>query len=71
MKRQALIGLKLLASLPLAVVLGPLAANMIETGLWPLALFPDTWLQVVDMITQAICQIIMFGGLVWFWALGR
>ena len=71
MKRQAIIGFKLLASLPLALILGSFTGRLIEEGLWPLVFFPDNWLHIIDMVTQAVCQIVMFGGLVWYWALRR
>ena len=71
MKRSAIIGLKLLASLPLALILGSLAGRLLEDGLWPLLFFPDNWLHLVDMVAQAVCQIILFGGLIWYWVLGR
>lgn len=71
MRRQAIIGLKLVASVPLAIVIGSMAGRLLEGGLWPLLFFPDSWLHVVDMVTQAFCQLVMLGGLVWYWALGR
>lgn len=71
MKAGALTGLKLLASLPLALFLGSYAGLLLEEGLWPLLFLPDAWLHIVDMFTQAFCQIVMFGALIWFWVLGR
>ena len=71
MRRAAIVSLKLIASLPLAVILGSLAGRLLEDGLWPLLFLSDNWLHTIDMVTQAVCQIVIFGGLVWFWAFGR
>jgi hypothetical protein len=69
MKRYVLIGLKLVASFPLAWLIGGLAAYILETGLWPLLFLPEDWLHVID--TGIVCRLVMLGYLIWFWALDR
>lgn len=71
MKRYAVITLKIVASFPLALLVGGLAASWIQQGLWPLLFFPDRWLHVIDIVTTLTAQGVMLGGLIWFWALGR
>lgn len=71
MKRGALAGLKFLASIPLALVIGSLGARILENGLWPLLFFSDRWLAVIDLITTVVGQVVVFVALIWFWVLNR
>jgi hypothetical protein len=69
MKRHALTGLKVLASFPLALIIGGLGARILENGLWPLLFFPDNWLSVIDTVTTIGGQAVAFCALIWFWVL--
>lgn len=71
MKRWGVRALKLVASFPLALILGTFAAHILETGLWPLLFFPESWLRIIDAATTIVCQISLLGFLIWYWALER
>jgi hypothetical protein len=70
-KRAAIITLKLVASVPLALIFGGIGARIIENGLWPLLLLPDRALPVVDGIATIIMNIVVFVALLWGWVLDR
>lgn len=71
MRRGAIVGLKILACFPLAIIIGAIGARVLEDGLIPLLFLSAYWLHIVDIAMQSVFQVALLGGLIWFWALDR
>lgn len=71
MKGWIIKGLKLLASVPIALVIGELASRILESGLWPLLLFSDTAIAVIHWVVLLSCQTVVWCAVIWYWILER
>ena len=63
--------LKLLASVPLALIIGEMASRILEGGFWPLLLFSDATLNVIHWVVLLTCQLVAWCAIFWFWVLER
>jgi hypothetical protein len=71
MKKWTIRALKLLASVPLALLVGEFATRILENGFWPLLFFSDAALIVIDRVVGVICALVAWGAILWSWVLER